>query len=67
MKIRISELRRARKQAGVSIAEVSAKSKVSETTIRRLERSDLRWATVAQLRRVARAVHYTVRIDFVDA
>lgn len=66
MKKRTKELQLARKRLGLSVAQVAAAAKVSSATIRRLERNDLRWSTLAQLRRVARSVHCTLRIDFVD-
>ena len=40
---------------------------VLQQMISRLERNDLRWTTLPQLRRVAQAVHCTSRIKFVDA
>ena len=66
MKKRTKELQHARKRLGLSVAQVATAAKVSPGTIRRLERDDLRWSTLDQLRRVARSVHCILCIEFVD-
>lgn len=66
MKRKTKELQHARKRLGLSVVQVAAVAKVSPGTIRRLERDDLRWSTLDQLWRVARSVHCTLRIEFVD-
>ena len=52
----------ARTRAGLSAAQVAARSEVPRQTVRRLEKNDLRWVTFSQLRKVARTVNCRVEI-----
>lgn len=56
----------ARYRLRLSVAEVAKMSRVPQGTIRRLERGDVRWVTLAQLWRVARAVGCSLRLEFID-
>ncbi len=64
MKMRTKELQRARKRLGLSVAQVAADAKVSPAAIRRLERDDLGWSTLDQLRwgSPVRPLHITHRV-----
>ena len=44
----------ARKRAGLSAAQVAARSGVPAKTVRRSEKNDLRWVTLSPLRKVIR-------------
>ena len=61
-----SELHSARRRAGLSVAEVSARAHVPERTVRRLEGGDVRWVTLDQLRRIAMALGCRISIKFVS-